>query len=505
MSYNRNSRREFLRKLACVACGGGTAAMIPQLRMIGNALAETKPLGGYKALVCVYLSGGNDAWNVVVPADTTRYNTYAAARSGVYTTTGANPNPGGLGLAMPNTGSSQFITDGNDANTSTNQYFLNPNMPDLANLFHQNHLAMAINVGTLVRPIIMTDPTDGYNVAANRPPQLFSHSDQENLWHQANTNGGAVLGWGGLCGDKLQVNNTNQQLSSCISIAGANRFEVGTTTVPYQMSSGGLTALSGVCNPNPCTGGISTTSLRNGALKDLLAETYSSDFPGEYAKVFQRGRDLYDLLSAGLSAVKLTTTFRTNNNTNYLASQLQTVAKMIKLSSTGASPYAQRQIYYVRYGGFDLHAGMMSGNGNHGTLLTNVSQALSDFYTCMGESGLAQQNNVTVFTASEFARTLQSNGSGSDHGWGSVQMVLGGAVHGGKLYSDGGGPIKGFPNQSLTATNNFSRGQMIPGIGVEQYAATLAQWMGVSATDCNTIFPNLGSGNFGTHNNLGFV
>ncbi len=291
---------------------------------------------------------------------------------------------------MPSGGSAQFITDGNDANASTNQYFMNSNMPDLAKLFNANSnaslskkLAMLVNVGTLVLPINKTD----YNTAANRPPQLFSHSDQENLWHQANTNGGAVLGWGGLCGDKLKPNNGNQQLSSCISIAGANRFEVGMTTVPYQMSSGGLTALQGVCNPNPCTGGISTTTLRNGALKDLLAESYSSDFPGEYAKVFQRGRDLYDLLSAGLTGTTLTSTFRTTGNS--LSSQLQTVAKMIKLCSKGASPYARRQIYYVRYGGFDLHAGMMSGTGNHGSLLTNVSQAMSDFYTCMGTADIA--------------------------------------------------------------------------------------------------------------------
>jgi uncharacterized protein (DUF1501 family) len=500
MSYDRNSRRDFLRKLACVACSGGTAAMIPQLRMIGSALASmpAAALTGYKALVCVYLAGGNDAWNLVVPFDNARYNVYANSRSGVYSVGGNNPNPGGLGLAQP-TGAQiaiQAITDGNDASSATNQYFMHPGAPELATLFRANHLALAVNVGTLVKPINKTT----YNQsAANRPPQLFSHSDQESLWHQANTSSSSVQGWGGLCGDVLQPSNANQQLSSCISIAGANRFEVGMNTVPYQMSSGGLTALSGVCNPTPCVG-VSTTSVRDGALKGLLADTYASDFAGEYRNVFQRGRDLYNLLSAGLTATTLTTTFPANNS---LASQLQTVAKMIKLSK--AQNFAQRQIYYVRYGGFDLHAGMMSGNGNHGQLLTAVSQALNAFYKCLGaDFGTAPgaQNEVTLFTASEFARTLQSNGSGSDHGWGGVQMALGGAVNGGKLYSNGD-LISGFPNQDLTAPNNFSRGQMIPGIGVEQYAATLAQWMGVTnMTDLNAIFPNLP--NF-TTKNLGFV
>ena len=495
MSYTKNSRRDFLRKLACVACGGGSAAMIPQLRMMGTALASTtQALSGYKALVCIYLSGGNDGWNLLVPYDNTRYNIYAAARSGVYTTGGANPNPGGLGLAQPAAGNAQIITDGNDANAATNQYFLHPNVPELANLYKQNALAFAVNVGTLVRPITKAQ----YNASAtNRPPQLFSHSDQENLWHQANTSGSSVRGWGGLCGDVVQPSNANQQLSSCISIAGANRFEVGMSTVPYQLSSSGLTALSGVCNPSPCMT-VSTTSIRDNALKGMLQDTYANDFPGEYARVFKRGRDLYNLLSAGLTATTLKTSFPPNNS---LASQLQTVAKMIKLSK--AQGYAQRQIYYVRYGGFDLHAGMMSGTGNHGQLLTAVSQAMNAFYAAMGPTDVNALTEVTAFTASEFGRTLQSNGSGSDHGWGSVQMVLGGAVLGGKLYSNGAGLITGFPDQSLTAANNFSRGQMIPGIGVEQYAATLAQWLGVtSPTDLATIFPNLA--NFGS-NNLGFV
>jgi uncharacterized protein (DUF1501 family) len=497
MSYKSKSRREFLRKLSYLAAGGGTAAMIPQLRMMGTALASTQALTGYKALVCIYLSGGNDAWNLLVPYDNTRYNTYAAARSGVYTTSGSNPNPGGLGLAQPSSTSTQRITDGNDTSSTTNQYFINPSAPEVAKMYNAGNLAMAVNVGTLVRPIVKSDYN---NTPSSRPPQLFSHSDQENLWHQANTSSTAVEGWGGRCGDLLRTNNTQGSLS-CVSIAGANRFEVGLSTIPYQLSSGGLTALSSVCNPSACTS-ISSTSVRNTALEGLLAETYPSDFQAEYAKVFQRGRDLYDLLSngtTGLPGVKLNTNF-TFNPANQLALQLQMVAKMIKLSMQ--SGYAQRQIYYVRTGGFDLHAGMMSGNGNHGQLLAQLSQAMNAFNTAMGPTDVNAYSSVTTFTASEFARTLQSNGSGSDHGWGSVQMVMGGAVHGGKLYSDGGGPIKGFPDQTLTAANNFSRGQMIPGVGVEQYAATMASWMGVSVTDLNTIFPNLT--NY-SKNNLGFV
>lgn len=493
MSQNRTTRRDFLRSLATLACCGGAAAMVPQLRMIGTALANTRSLTGYRALVCVYLSGGNDSWNMLVPYDAARYGVYRTSRGDVYNATG---NPGGLALPLP-TGGQIALQQINDAATSgdAGKYFMHRELARLADIYRANSLAFAVNVGTLVRPIAMAD----YAMPANRPPQLYSHSDQENLWHQANTSTTSTLGWGGRCGDVVQPGNPNQQLSSCISIAGANRFETGLSTVPYRMSSSGLTALSGMCNPTPCNG-VSSTSVRDNALNALLEATYQSEFANEYGKVFRRGRDLYNLLKAGLDATTLVTAFPTANNS--LGSQLQAVAKMIKLSRQ--ENYAARQIYYVRYGGFDLHAGLMSGgNSDHSALLSNVDDALGAFWDAMGPADVDARDDVTTFTASEFARTLQSNGSGSDHAWGGVQFVMGGAVNGGRLYSNGGGPISGFPNQALNAPNSFSRGQMIPGIGVDQYAATLAQWLGVtSPTDLAAIFPNLA--HFGSAN-LGFV
>ncbi len=493
MSHSRNSRREFLRGLAAAAACGGTSALFPQMRMIGTALANTQALTGYRALVCVYFAGGNDSWNMLVPFDATRYGIYSTARGGVYN---SGSNPGGLALPLP-TGAQLALQRVTDAATSgdASQYFMHRELSRLADIYRANRLAFAVNVGTLVKPITKAD----YSTPANRPPQLYSHSDQENFWHQANTRAGLTLGWGGRCGDIVRSSNPNQQLSTCISVAGANRFEVGLSTVPYRMSSSGLTSLNGVCNPTPCSG-VSATSVRDNAVNALLEATYESQFANEYGKVFKRGRDLYNLLDAGLDATTLVTTFPTTNNS--LGSQLQTVAKMIKLSRQ--QNYAARQIYYVRYGGFDLHAGLMSGgNSDHAALLGNVDDALGAFWDAMGPTDVDARNDVTVFSASEFARTLQSNGSGSDHAWGGVQFVMGGAVNGGRLYSNGAGPISGFPDQHLDAPNNFSRGQMIPGIGVDQYAATLAQWLGVtSPTDLAAIFPNLA--HFGS-SNLGFV
>ncbi len=507
MSHSSNSRREFLRKMACLACSGGAASLIPQLRMLGTAMAATPSLTGYKALVCLYLQGGNDSWNMLVPYDSNgtnlRYDVYSQARNGVYN---SSTNSNGLALARPASGNAQIVTDGNNTDTSTNKYFLHPNLTNLASIYKSNKLAFAVNVGTLTTPIDMTQ----YNAGTSVPPQLFSHADQTNQWNQGNTDSNSTLGWGGLCADDLQTNGANStsdpQLSLCVSVAGANRFEIGNiVNNPYQLSSGGLTNLNGVCNP--CTGGASNNSLRDSALNDLLADTYNSNLAGEYANIFGDARALFSTLkpNLGVSPYNVTATFP---NTT-LGNQLKIVAEMIKLSK--AQNYATRQIFFVQLGGFDLHSGFMSstdgnnppGNTNdHAGLLYQVDQAIAAFWMEMGSTAQNIANDVTLFTMTEFARTLQSNGSGADHAWGGVHFALGGAVAGGKLYTQGTSGLNGagidgsFPNQAYGTMTNananaFSRGQLIPGLGVQQYAATFAKWMDVSTSGLNAAFPNL--------------
>ncbi len=500
MTTDRASRRDFLRHLACLCASGGAAALLPQLRMMGTALAAAprSTLTGYRAIVCVYLAGGNDAWNTLVPYDSARYDVYAASRGGVYN---ATTNASGLALARPGTGAevaAQVITD----SASGLQYFVHPSLPELKNLYTQNQLAFVGNVGTLVRPITKAD----YANTANRPPQLYSHSDQENLWH-VGTAANYRNGWGGgsiatLLPQFPVVNNP--LLSPCISISGSNKFEVGTNVIPYKMSASTsgttnpLSKLSGVCNPSGCTG---TSGQRDVALNLLLGDTYQGAFASEYERTFKRGRDLFALLYGELGNPngQIATAFPANNT---LASQLLSVARMIKLSRI--NQFAARQIYYVRMGGFDLHSGLMgTGTNAHAALLIKVSQALNAFAGALAEIGALDE--VTTFTMSEFARTLSSNGNGSDHGWGSVQLVMGGPVAGGRLYLDGGGPISGFPDQTLNNDGNFSRGQFIPGIGVDQYAATLARWLGIaSGPDLAAIFPNLGNFN-PAFEDLGFL
>ncbi len=481
MSGESTSRRNFLRQLSCALCAGGASTLLPQLNLISSALAQTT-VPGYKALVCVYFAGGNDAWNFLMPYDQARYDVYAASRSGVYS---AGGNPGGLAIdrtALANTTISDV--SGSYALHPSTINRTGPNQSGLRTLYTQGKVALINNIGTLIQPITKTE----YNAnPALRPPQLYSHSDQENLWQIGRTTSSS-RGWGGQVADLVRAGNSNQLLSPCISIGGGNRFEVGASTFPYQMSSGGVTSVSG-------TGTTGASFQRSTALQQLLDASYPSPYQDEYKRILGRSRDLYSLLNSGLATGgigNVTTDFPNES----LANQLKMVARMIKLSrDTSFDIQHSRQIYYVRIGGFDMHDNLMStGTNGHANLLARVSQALGAFWASLGEIGA--QSQVTTFTMSEFARTLSTNGNGSDHAWGSVNMIMGGAVQGGKLYG-------AFPDQTLNGPVSLSRGQFVPSTSVDQMAATLARWMGVTSnSDLNTIFPNLA--NFST-NNLGFM
>lgn len=481
MSNELNARRNFLRQLSCALCAGGASTLLPQMNLISSALAQTT-VPGYKALVCVYLAGGNDAWNFLMPYDQARHDVYAASRSGVYN---ASSNPGGLAIA-------RSALAGTQISDASGSYALHPgtidrtgpNQSGLRSLYNQGKLALISNIGTLIQPITKTD----YNAnPALRPPQLYSHSNQENLWHIARTTASA-RGWGGLIADRVRQDNLNQLLSPCISVGGGNRFEVGANTFPYQMSSSGVTNVSG-------TGTSGASYQRAVALTQMLDASYPSPYQNEYGNILGRSRDLYGLLNSGLASGGIGNV-STDFPNESLANQLKMVARMIKLSrDTSFNVQHSRQIYYVRLGGFDMHDNLMStGTNGHANLLSRVSQALGAFWAALGEIGARDQ--VTTFTMSEFARTLSTNGNGSDHAWGSVNMIMGGDVQGGRIYG-------GFPDQALNGPVSLSRGQFIPSTSVDQMAATLARWMGVTSNgDLNTIFPNVA--NFST-NNLGFM
>jgi uncharacterized protein (DUF1501 family) len=400
-------------------------------------------------------------------------------------------------------------------------------MPGLQSLTNQGRVAWVANVGTLVVPL--TKATFS-NPALPKPPQLYSHNDQTNLWFQGRQTSNFRFGWGGLVADLLYNQNSPipgtsppLTLPMNLSFGGANRFQVGQEVFPYQVSSCGNpnagTAVAGQivgANFANCSGTSSLSGFRSctvaglnaqeQALCNLMANPGSHPFQIEHAETMQRAMNLSAEIAAELTGNPnpslLQTPFRAladnqpvtgyndfADGNNSLAEQLAMVARLIKMrTQLGQS----RNVFYVSLGGFDTHSGQMPDTGQP-RLLRRISRALGSFHQALVEMGV--ENDVTTFTMSEFARTLNSNGDGSDHAWGGVQLVMGGAVRGGRLFGT-------WPDQTLNGPDSFNRGQTIPTTAMDQMGATLASWMGLSSSELATVFPNLG--NFSSPN-LGFM
>ena len=534
------ARRDFLKHVCAAVAGGSAMSMFPQLRLMESALAASSG-SGYRALVCVFLGGGNDAFNWLVPTDATRFPLYQAARG-----TAAG------GLALPQAGllPINLTGPGGVALPAGNTYGLHPacadwtsidannaqtNMPGLQTLTNAGRIAWIPNIGSLVVPL--TKATYG-NPGLPKPPQLYSHSVQTNQWFQGRETPNFRYGWGGQIADLLFGQNgpivgSAPQLTMPmnVSFSGANRFQIGQQVVPYQMSSCGnpnngtlVPATIVGANFAVCSGTTSLSSsgfdacsapgptAQEQALCSLLGAS-TNPFEAEHASIMRRAMDLSAQLGTNLASPGsplpvqsnpslLTTPFRAladnqavtgynlaADGNNSLAEQLAMVARMIKMRTQLGQT---RNVFYVSLGGFDTHAAQMPDPGQP-RLLRKVSRALGAFYQSLVEMGV--QNDVTTFTMSEFARTLSTNGDGSDHGWGGIQMVMGGDVVGGRLYGT-------FPTLTLNGPDSFSSGQMIPTTSLDQMAATLSSWMGLNPAQVDTIFPNLS--NFTTPN-LGFM
>lgn len=446
------TRRTFLRQAACAALTtSGLLNTIFDLRRL--SAATYSDTSDYKALVCLFLFGGNDANNVIVPHDNAGYSSYAAAR-GIL----AIPQASLLPITLQN-------GDGRD-------FAFHPNLVELQALFNQGHLGIVSNVGTLVAPVTRAQYLAG---GAAVPSQLFSHADQSVQWQTSVPDQISKTGWGGRMADVLQSLNPNSKISLNISIAGTNTFEVGNTVLPYNISSNGSVGLAGFDNS-------ANANVRLQAFKDLLALPHHNLLEQAYSDTVSRSIAANELLTTALAGLPaLQTVFPTTA----LAQQLSMVAKLIA-ARTNLS--MQRQIFFCSVGGYDTHGDQLTGQGN---LFTELSQALNAFYSATNELGVAQQ--VTTFTASDFGRTYPTNGSGSDHGWGSHQFVLGGAVQGGRLFGT-------FPTLAVNGPDDTGQGRWIPTTSVDEFSATLATWFGVSASQLSTVLPNIGRF---AHPNLG--
>lgn len=464
------SRRAFLRRSKQVAVAGTAGSFAMGLAGIGEAAAFSAG-SDYKALVCVFLYGGNDHNSTFIPYDSTNYNLYSAIRGG-----GAGQTAGGITPARAALAATALTPSGGQILTNNLQYALAPQLTRMKKLFDAGKIAPLLNVGPLVIPLTLAEYENNANP---RPAKLFSHNDQQSTWQSSKPEGSSD-GWGGRLGDLAMSSNTNS-LFTCISATGNAVFLSGRNALTYQVSSKGAPAVAGIKGP------LFDSTAGSAALRTLMTQSSTNMYEAEYSRVVRRSIDAELVVNPAIQPISLTTSFSSPTGANTLADQLQMVAKLI----AARQPLGvTRQVFMVSLPNFDTHDNLLQ---THASLMQNLDFAMDAFYKATEELGVADK--VTTFTASDFGRTLQSNGDGSDHGWGSHHFIMGGAVNGGRYFGVA-------PQISLKSPDQVGRGRLLPTVSVDQYAATLATWFGVSPSELSSIAPNIGRFNGA---NLGFM
>ncbi len=440
------------------------------------AMAQSSAPSDYRALVCVFLQGGNDGHGTIIATDPGSYAAFTQARSGA------------PGLAYP---LSQLLPITPRTAQSGRTFALNPSLGGVQNLFNAGRAAVVANVGTLIAPATKAQVMSS---SVPLPASLYSHFDQTAAWQAIASNGGSAehIGWGGSVADLIESMGMNSNsMFTCISTSGIALFLSGQSSYQLNVTSAGPIPIGGLAQP------LFGQPAGTNALSSILTADEANLFAKEYEVVVNRSQLAQEQLStsmmpAGATGIPNPPQYLdpvTNKLTdNPLAISLQTVARIIGgRSGLGVS----RQIFYVQLGSFDTHNNQAQ---LHAQLLTQLGQALEYFDGLMTSAGLGDQ--VTAFTASDFGRTLTSNSNGTDHGWGSHHFVVGGAVQGQDIYGQ-------YPVVGANQANDVGAGRLIPTISVDEYAGTLARWFGLSDGQIRQILPNLG--NFGSSPYLGFM
>jgi uncharacterized protein (DUF1501 family) len=431
----------------------------------------------------VFLSGGNDSNNWIVPTDPTTFADYTSIRGNL-----ALPQSSLLPLWANAAGTTPY------ADPAGHTYGFHPSCPELQTLFKEDKLAVVLNVGTIVRPTTRAQYLSG--LQAYRPPQLFSHSDQVTQWQTSIPDQPPSTGWGGRVADLVNAaaSNPSDSISMSVSVSGANTFEIGNLISQYQVSTTGAVVLTG--DSLMTSGGPRSRAFQAIArLSDInLQRTAVADVT---KNAIAKG----DLLNTNISATALDSFWTVPFPNTTLGNELKMVARLIQ--ARGPTKFnMKRQIFFTSVGGYDTHTSQVSVNGTdqptnpqgaHYRLLDEVSACMFAFQRAMEQLG--ESGNVTSFTASDFARTLPTNSQGSDHGWGGHHIIMGGAVKGGQTYGQ-------LPVLAVNGPNDTGLGRWIPTIAVDQHAATLAKWFGVDPTEMDAIFPNL---NRFSSRDLGFM
>jgi len=443
---NRLDRRRFLKASAAAAFAATPGVTFAQ------GMSTGAPFPDYKALVCVFLFGGNDSFNMLVPRSNSEYGVYALSRQN-------------LAIAqqdlLPITTPTQV------------QYGLHPSMTGIKSLFDAGRVALISNMGPLVEP---TTKAEYLNQSVQLPPQLFSHNDQQDQWHSLKGEATSKTGWAGRVADLIRSNVADQQMATNASLFGASLFQSADDTIAYVMGPQG---------PIPFDGFGDTTPFleQRQAFENIITANYNSIYERAFAEIQRRATASADLVT---NAIGQGWSGSTVFPQSQLGTQMQTVARLIEVKD---SLQMQRQIFFVAAGGFDSHDNQVQDQPG---LLGGIDSAISSFYAAMAEIGMA--DSVTTFTQSDFGRTLTSNGDGSDHAWGGVQFVVGDAVAG-NLYGN-------YPLLEIGGADDVGGGRMIPTTSADQYAATLAKWFGIDDVDLGMVAPNLD--NFGVRD-LGFM
>ena len=478
---SKATRREFMKKAGALSVMQAATPLAASLSLMNNAAAQTASSTDYKALVCVFMYGGNDHYDTVVPYRQDLYNAYNTIRGqgdicGDYR---------GIALAREKLRPlySYFSREPLD-------HALHPAMDSMQNLFNEGRAGIVMNVGPLLRP---TNLAQFQSKSFPLPPNLLSHNNQQAYWQTAIKGEEAPTGWGGRMADLFLSNDDNLKNSlTCISVTGDALFLSGNKAISTKMSTAGVATI------NPLSTRWHNTYGNPQAAWDMIKTLSTSSgnhmLTAQYAQVMSRSMATYDVVSSKIGTDPITDSSHAYmpsahdqdpktkyNSTNIktestpLAEQLEMVARLIQ-----QSPHMNmnRQVFMVGVGGFDLHDNLVS---RHPKLLKMVSDACAEFDAAMQSMGMGDK--VTTFTASDFGRTLTSNGDGSDHGWGSHHFVLGGAVNGRQFYGTA-------PLMAVKHPQSIGSGILIPTTSLEQMFVPLASWFGVSQGNMDSVFPN---------------
>ncbi len=453
------NRRQFLRSSSAAALLASTPGLAHS-QMIGGS----GPFTDYKALVCVFLFGGNDSFNMLVPTSQVEYDAYLASRQNLAL------EQSSLLSINPIVGAEQM------------DFGLHPDMTGVRDLFENGQAAFLANVGPLIEPTTLDQFVNG---AVALPPQLFSHNDQQDQWHSLKGNATSKTGWAGRVADLVRAELEGQQMATNASLFGTSLFQSADETVAYVMGPGGPVQFLGFSSE---PGNILNEHRQT--FERILNAGYDTVYERGFADVQRRALAAADTVSAAIaSAPTFDGIFPSpQEGRTQLETQLRTVAQLIAMRD---GLQMQRQVFFVAAGGFDTHDDQVVNQPN---LLGDVSKSLAEFYQAMVSIGMTQ--NVTAFTASDFGRTLTSNGDGTDHAWGGHALIVGEGVAGQSVYGE-------YPVPEIGHPLDVGGGRFIPTTSADQYAATLAKWFGIDDADLDLVAPNLV--NFGANRDLGFM